>query len=95
MFFGRWVSGVRIVAAVMAGAAAMPWRRFVVYNALGAITWAATLATIAFVAGPVGVAITYGAGVAAAGGGALLDTVRRSLRRRRGRPGHIPAESTV
>jgi len=96
VFFGRWVSGVRIVAAVMAGATAMPWQRFVVYNALGAITWAATLATIAFVAGPVGVAIAYGAGVAAAGGGgALLATVRGSLRRRRGHPGPTPAESTV
>lgn len=91
VFFGRWVSGVRIVAAVLAGATAMPWRRFIVYNALGAISWAATLATIAFFAGPVGVAIAYGAGVAAAGGGALLATVRRSLRRRAGRPAtHSP-----
>lgn len=95
VFLGRWVSGVRIVAAVMAGATAMPWRRFIVYNALGAIAWAATLVTIAVVAGPVGVAIAYGAGVAAAGGGALLATVRQVLRRRRGRHGHTPAESAV
>jgi undecaprenyl-diphosphatase len=95
VFFGRWVSGVRIVAAVMAGATEMPWRRFVVYNALGAFAWASTLVTIAFLAGPVGVAIAYGAGVAAAGGGVLFVTARRVLRRRSARPSHPPAESTV
>ena len=85
VFFGRWISGVRIVAAVLAGASAMPWRRFAVYNALGAVTWAATVAGIAAFAGPVGAAIIYGAGVAAAGGGALVAAVRSLQRRRRAR----------
>jgi len=30
VFFGRWIPGVRVVAAVMAGATRMPWRRFAV-----------------------------------------------------------------
>jgi undecaprenyl-diphosphatase len=54
VFFGRWVPGVRIVAAVMAGAARMPWPRFAAANAAGAFAWAATVATLAALAGPAG-----------------------------------------
>lgn len=95
VFFGRWISGVRIVAAVMAGATAMPWRRFVIYNALGAVTWAATVAGIAVLAGPVGAAIIYGAGAVAAGGGALLVTVRSWMRQRQARATDDAVKATV
>jgi undecaprenyl-diphosphatase len=54
VFFGRWVPGVRIVAAVTAGAARMPWPRFAVANATGAVAWATTVATLAVLAGPTG-----------------------------------------
>jgi membrane protein DedA with SNARE-associated domain len=54
VFFGRWVPGVRIVAAVMAGAARMPWRRFAAANAAGAFAWATTVTTLAVLAGPTG-----------------------------------------
>ena len=50
----RFIPGVRVVAAVMAGATQMPWRRFAVANALGALLWATTVAGLAFVLGPVG-----------------------------------------
>jgi undecaprenyl-diphosphatase len=83
VFFGRWISGVRIVAAVMAGASEMRWRTFAIYNAAGALAWAATVAGIAAYAGPVGAAIVYGAGLALAGGGALVVGIRAWLRRRR------------
>lgn len=83
VFFGRWVSGVRIVAAVMAGASLMPWRTFLAYNALGALAWSATVAGIAAFVGPIGAAVIYGAGIAAASGGALFASVRAWLRRRR------------
>src|SRR3954469_20954820 len=33
VFCGRWVPGVRVVAALMAGATNMPWKRFAVANA--------------------------------------------------------------
>lgn len=95
VFFGRWVSGVRIVAAVMAGATAMPWRRFAVYNALGAVAWAGTVAGIAVLAGPIGAAILYGAGVAAAGGGALWASVRSWTRARRPDAPHNASESSA
>jgi undecaprenyl-diphosphatase len=83
VFFGRWVSGVRIVAAVLAGASAMPWRQFLVYNALGAVTWAATVAGIAAAFGPIGAAVIYGAGLAMAGGAVTVAAVTAWLRRRR------------
>jgi membrane protein DedA with SNARE-associated domain len=64
VFFGRWVPGVRIVAAVMAGAARMPWPRFAAANAAGAVCWAATVATLATLAGPGGAALLAIGGLA-------------------------------
>jgi undecaprenyl-diphosphatase len=74
VFFGRWVPGVRIVAAVMAGASRMPWPRFAAANAAGALAWATTVATLAVLVGPTGAgllaiggltlgAITFGLGM--------------------------------
>ena len=67
VFFGRWVPGVRIVAAVMAGAARMPWPRFAAANAAGAVCWAATVATLAMLAGPGGAALLALGGLALGG----------------------------
>jgi membrane protein DedA with SNARE-associated domain len=64
VFFGRWIPGVRIVAAVMAGASRMPWPRFAAANAAGAVCWAATVATLAMLAGPGGAALLAVAGLA-------------------------------
>lgn len=36
VFLGRWVAVGRMAAAWLAGADRMPWRRFAVWNALGA-----------------------------------------------------------
>jgi membrane protein DedA with SNARE-associated domain len=84
VFFGRWVTGVRIVAAVLAGASHMPWRTFAVYNALGAVAWSATVAGVAAFTGPAGAAVIYAAGLVAAGGGAAFAAGRSWLGRRRG-----------
>lgn len=83
VFLGRWVSGVRIVAALTAGASRMPWRTFLLYNATGALAWAATVSGAAALLGPVAAGIIYGAGLAALGGVALYGTGRAWLRRRR------------
>jgi membrane protein DedA with SNARE-associated domain len=40
VFFGRWIAGLRIWASWLAGMTTMPWRSFLVWNALGGITWA-------------------------------------------------------
>jgi membrane protein DedA with SNARE-associated domain len=48
VFFGRWVAFLRIWAALFAGAARMPWRRFLMFNALGGIAWAISMSTLAY-----------------------------------------------
>jgi membrane protein DedA with SNARE-associated domain len=39
----RFVAGLRITAAWVAGISHMPWRRFVVYNGVGGTLWATTI----------------------------------------------------
>jgi len=67
VFVGRWIPGLRVVAAVMAGATRMPWARFAVANAVGAVAWATTVATVAALAGPTGSLLLAGAGLTVAG----------------------------
>jgi len=45
VFFGRWLPGLRVAAAWLAGESRMPWRRFLLWNALGGIGWASTIGT--------------------------------------------------
>ena len=52
VFFGRWVALLRIAAGPAAGAAGMPWGRFLVANAAGAAVWAAGIGLIGHFAGP-------------------------------------------
>jgi membrane protein DedA with SNARE-associated domain len=40
VFFGRFVAVLRTFAALLAGVNCMGWRRFLLFNALGAIVWA-------------------------------------------------------
>jgi membrane protein DedA with SNARE-associated domain len=51
VFFARWLPGLRVVASWLAGANRMPWRRFLLWNALGGIAWAATIGAVAYVIG--------------------------------------------
>ncbi len=41
VFFGRFVAFLRVTAALLAGINCMNWRRFLLFNALGGIAWAA------------------------------------------------------
>lgn len=41
VFFGRFIAILRALAAFLAGVNCMSWRRFLVFNATGGITWAA------------------------------------------------------
>ena len=43
VFLGRWVAGLRVASAWLAGINKMDWPRFLVWNALGGICWAATV----------------------------------------------------
>ena len=51
IFFGRFITGVRVVIAWAAGTSQYPWRRFFVWNAAGGICWAAAVATAAYLLG--------------------------------------------
>ena len=51
VFFGRFVLGLRVWASWLAGATHMPWRSFVLWNALGGIIWATGVGLIAYFIG--------------------------------------------
>lgn len=51
VFFGRFITLLRIFAGPLAGMAAMPYGRFLLFNGLGAIAWAGLMVTLAFGAG--------------------------------------------
>lgn len=48
IFLQRWITGVRVIGALVAGTTKMPWPRFLLFNCLGAITWVATISTLAY-----------------------------------------------
>lgn len=43
VFFSRFITGVRVICAMAAGAAGMSWERFVLANAGGALAWATVI----------------------------------------------------
>jgi len=51
VFFGRFVLGLRVWASWLAGATQMHWRSFVLWNALGGISWASAIGLIAYFLG--------------------------------------------
>jgi membrane-associated protein len=48
VFFARFVAGLRVVAGPVAGLLRMEWKRFLLFNALGAITWVAVVTILGF-----------------------------------------------
>jgi membrane protein DedA with SNARE-associated domain len=51
VFLGRFVPGVRVATAVLAGTGAMPWPRFALFNVCGAFAWASVVAGLASLVG--------------------------------------------
>ena len=76
VFIGRWIPGVRIVAAAAAGSAEMPWRRFAIANAAGAVGWATTIGVLAAAAGPTGALALAAAGLGLGGAIAVVGMWR-------------------
>jgi membrane-associated protein len=48
IFFARFITGLRVVGALAAGTADMPWRRFLIANASGAALWAVTFSLLGY-----------------------------------------------
>lgn len=53
VFLGRWVAGLRIAAAWLAGITHMRWRVFFFWNLLGGLAWATSVGLAAYLLGPV------------------------------------------
>jgi membrane protein DedA with SNARE-associated domain len=51
VYFGRFILGLRVWASWLAGATRMPWRSFVLWNALGGISWAIAIGLLAYFLG--------------------------------------------
>jgi membrane-associated protein len=87
VFLGRWVAGLRITSAWLAGVNRMSWPTFIFWNALGGIAWATSVGLLAYFAGRGAERIVHllgfgGAGVVIAGAIVAALVLRR--RRRRG-----------
>jgi membrane-associated protein len=86
VFLGRWVTGLRITAAWMAGVTKMSWPSFLFWNALGGIAWATSIGLLAYFVGHSAETIIHVAGLGGAAavvlGGVAVWFV---LRARRGR----------
>jgi membrane-associated protein len=86
VFLGRWVTGLRITAAWMAGVTRMSWPVFLFWNALGGIAWAASIGLFAYFAGHTAEKLIHLAGLGGAAlvilAGVVLWFVLRARRRR-------------
>jgi membrane-associated protein len=86
VFLGRWVTGLRIWASWLAGITHLPWRTFLLYNALGGIAWATTVGLAGYFAGHAAEELVKRVGIAAAVVVAVAAVVALVVvRRRRGR----------
>ena len=48
IFLQRWITGVRVIGALVAGTTNMPWSRFLLFNCLGAVTWVTAVSLLSF-----------------------------------------------
>jgi membrane protein DedA with SNARE-associated domain len=51
VFIGRFIALLRVTVAFMAGVTWMPWRRFLIWNALGGIAWATLYGVLGYILG--------------------------------------------
>ena len=48
VFLARFIFGMRIIAGPLAGVLRMPWKRFVIFNFLGAVCWVTVISCAGF-----------------------------------------------
>ena len=51
VFFARFVFGLRIVAGPLAGVLRMPWKKFLLFNFMGALLWVTVIAGVGYLFG--------------------------------------------
>jgi membrane protein DedA with SNARE-associated domain len=84
VFLSRWVPCARYLTPLTAGAAAMPWHRFLFFNVTSGIVWVASLAAVATHFGPAGAAAISAFGLVVAIASAIVAWVRAMIARRQG-----------
>ena len=48
IFFARFIFGLRVIAGPLAGVLRMHWKRFALYNFLGALVWVSVIAGVGY-----------------------------------------------
>jgi membrane protein DedA with SNARE-associated domain len=48
VFWARYIFGLRTIAGPLAGMLGMPWKRFLLFNALGAASWVTAMALVGY-----------------------------------------------
>ncbi len=66
VLLGRWVALVRVAVAWLAGINGMPFRKFLFWNVLGAITWGPTVGLAGYFAGDAATKVFSQVGIAGA-----------------------------
>src|SRR4051794_36362788 len=84
-FLGRWITGLRITSAWLAGVNRMSWPTFLFWNALGGICWAASVSLVAYYLGRGAERVLNVAGLGGAGVVVIGGLVVWLILRRRGR----------
>jgi membrane protein DedA with SNARE-associated domain len=51
VFVARFVTGLRVVGALLAGASGLPWKTFLFYNASGAVVWSTAIGLAGYLLG--------------------------------------------
>jgi membrane protein DedA with SNARE-associated domain len=51
VFFARFIFGMRIIAGPLAGVLHMEWKRFVLFNFLGAVVWVTVISLVGYIFG--------------------------------------------
>ena len=48
IFFARFIFGLRVIAGPLAGVLRMPWKRFAIFNFLGALLWVTVISAVGY-----------------------------------------------
>ena len=51
IFVARFIAGMRVIAGPLAGILRMPWRKFVIFNFLGAVLWVTVISSVGYLFG--------------------------------------------
>ncbi|MFE9189343.1 DedA family protein [Micromonospora sp. NPDC007208] len=82
ILFGRWTAFVRTLVPRVAGAVGVPYGRFVVFNAIGVLTWVPGTVLVGYTVGGLPTGALTGAGALLAVAAAALLMARRARRAR-------------